>query len=93
MTEGLPKNTVEQINTLDKISSNVELKSNEEINRLITETEETLSALMGELKRRQEDKMHHEIENLDVYMQEADISFKNLRKFIAMALAELRSDK
>lgn len=93
MTKGMDKSTVEHINTLDEISSSVELKSNEEIDRLIKETEETLSSLMGELKRRQEDEMHHEIENLDMYMEEADVSFKNLRKFIAMALAEIRSEK
>ncbi|WP_019672411.1 hypothetical protein [Psychrobacter lutiphocae] len=93
MTDGLHKNTVKQLNTLDDIAGNVAIKSNEEINKLIKETEETLAALMAELKRRQTDQMHDEIEHLDEYLEEADVSFKNLRKFIAMALAEIRSEK
>lgn len=90
MTTEINKSIVEQIKVLDNISDNVSLKSNEDIDELIKETQDTLSALMNELKRRQQDGIHKDIENLDVYMEEADTSFANLRKFIAMALKELR---
>lgn len=93
MTDARDKSTTEQISTLDSIAENVAIKSSEEINQLIKETEETLSALMEELKRRQQDNMHKEIDHLEEYMEEADTSFKNLRKFIAMALAEIRGGK
>ncbi|WP_296403126.1 hypothetical protein [Psychrobacter sp.] len=93
MTSGMDKSTVDQIHILDDISENVSLKSNEDIDKLIKETEETLTSLMGELKRRQQDDMHKEIDHLEEYMEEADTSFKNLRKFIAMALAEIRGGK
>lgn len=90
MTTETDKSTVEQIKVLDNILENVSLKSNEDINALIKETQDTLSALMDELKRRQQDGLHKDIENLDVYMEEVDSSFANLRKFIEMALKELR---
>lgn len=90
MTTETDKSTVEQIKVLDNILENVSFKSNEDINALIKETQDTLSALMDELKRRQQDGLHKDIENLDVYMEEVDSSFANLRKFIEMALKELR---
>ncbi|WP_434353334.1 hypothetical protein VH441_09085 [Psychrobacter sp. HD31] len=90
MSEQLHKKTVSQINTLDEIADNVAIKSDDEINRLIEETEETLTALMDELKSRQANKMHNAIDNLDAHMTEADSSFKALRSFVNMALQELR---
>lgn len=84
------ENTNEQIDVLNEIESNVAMKSNEEIARLIKETEETLQALMGELKSRQNDGLHKDIDNLEAYLQDADTSFKSLKNFIAMALKEIR---
>lgn len=84
------QSTANQINALDEIADNVAIKSDEEIGRLIQETEETLTALMNELKKRQESEMHKAIDNLDEHMANADTSFKALRDFIAMALHELR---
>lgn len=93
MTNEMNPNTVEQISTLDEIADNVAIKSDAEIEHLITETEETLSALMNELKRRQEDKRHKDIDNLEEHLNNANTSFKALRDFIAMALKEIRHTK
>lgn len=82
--------TNKDISALDKIAENVSLKSDAEIDQLISETEQTLHALMGELKKRQADQQHKDIDNLEEYLDEADTSFKALRKFIAMALKEIR---
>lgn len=85
-----PENTTEQIDVLNKIESNVAMKSNDEIELLIKETEDTLQALMSELKRRQNDELHKDIDNLEEYLKNADTSFKSLKDFIAMALKEIR---
>lgn len=45
---------------------------------------------MQELKKRQEDGQHKNIDDLDVHLENADTSFKALRNFIAMALKEIR---
>lgn len=85
-----PENTTEQIDVLNKIESNVAMKSNDEIELLIKETEDTLQALMSELKRRQNDELHKDIDNLEEHLKNADTSFKSLKDFIAMALKEIR---
>lgn len=85
------ESTHTQIDALNEIESNVAMKSNEEIEQLIGETEDTLQALMSELKKRQENKMHKDIDNLDEYLEQADTSFKSLKDFIVMALKEIRS--
>lgn len=92
MSEELHKNTVSQISTLDEIADNVAIKSDVEIERLILETEETLAALMSELKRRQVDQQHKDIDNLEEHLSNADTSFKALREFISMALKEIRGN-
>lgn len=86
-----PESTNVQIDTLNEIESNVSVKSDAEIALLIEETEDTLAALMNELKRRQADAQHKDIDNLDDHLKNADTSFKALKEFIAMALKELRS--
>lgn len=85
--------TKSAIDALDKIADNAHLKTDEEIDRLIKETEETLTALMGELKRRQADTQHKDIDNLEDHLAQADVSFKALRNFIALALKEIRNEK
>lgn len=85
--------TNKAISALDKITENVGLKSDEEINRLISETEQTLHALIGELKKRHADMQHKDIDNLEEHLDEANTSFKALRKFIAMALKEIRGQE
>lgn len=85
-----PENTNKHVDALNEIESNVGMKSIEEIELLIKETEETLSALMNELTRRQHDAQHKDIEYLEKHLENADTSFKALKNFIAMALKELR---
>lgn len=85
--------TQKAIKALDKISGSAHLKTDDEINHLIQETEETLNTLMAELKRRQEDAQHKDIDNLEDHLAQADVSFKALRNFIALALKEIRDGK
>lgn len=89
MPNTLNESTVNQIHALDEIADKVAIKSDAEIERLITETEETLSALMDELKRRQMDKQHKDIDNLEAHLHNAHINFKALREFMMMALKEI----
>lgn len=78
------------INCLNDIENAVSNMSTDELETLATETQETLDALMNELKKRQAEKQHSEIDNLEEHLQNADISFKSLKDFIAMALKEIR---
>lgn len=82
--------TNEQVDTLNEIEHNVSLKTDAEIELLIKETEETLQSLMTELKKRQEDVQHKDIDDLENHLEHADISFKAIKNFIAMALKEIR---
>lgn len=82
--------TDQQINSLNAIEHSVSMKTNEEIEILIEETEETLQVLMDELKKRRDKRLHKDIDNLDEHLKNADISFKSLKDFIAMALKEMR---
>lgn len=86
-----PENTDKQIDTLNEIESNVSMKTNEEIELLIKETEETLQTLMNELKKRQNKGLHKDIDNLEEHMNNANTSFKSLKDFIAMVLKEIKS--
>lgn len=85
-----PENATNPIDVLNEIESNIAMKSNDEIEWLIKETEETLQALMNELKNRKNKGLHKDIDNLEEYLNNADTSFKSLKDFIAMALKEIK---
>lgn len=82
--------TQDAIDNLDEVENTMHLRSDAEIERLINETEDTLQALMQELKRRQHEGQRKNINELDEYLENADTSLQALRKFIAMALKEIR---
>ncbi len=74
---------------MNKMVKKIHLQSKEEVEALVAQTEMTLNALIAELKRRNEDEQHQDIENLEEHLREADTSFKNLRHFITMALEKI----
>lgn len=84
------QSTQDAIDALDEVADSAHLRSDADIERLINETEETMQALMAELKKRQESAQHKNIDCLDEHLENADTSFKALRNFIAMALKEIR---
>lgn len=86
----IPDNTDMQVDMLNDIEISVAGKTEEELELLVTETEETLQTLMNELKRRRHKALHKDVDNLDEYLEQADTSFKSLKNFIAMALKEIR---
>lgn len=79
-----------EIEKLNEIESNVSMRTDEEIEILIKQTEEKLQTLMGELKNRQRQGRHQDIDNLEEHLHNADTSFKSLKAFIAMALREIK---
>lgn len=84
------QSTQAAITALDQVADELHLRSDEEIEHLINETEEALQALMQELKKRQQSGQHKSIDYLEAHLENADTSFKALRNFIAMALKEIR---
>lgn len=90
VAEQPPQSTQAAITALDQVAGGLHLRSDEEIEQLINETEEALQALMQELKNRQQSGQHKNIDHLEAHLENADTSFKALRNFIAMALKEIR---
>lgn len=78
------------IKAMNKMVNSLHLQSDEDIETLVAKTETALKALMDELKRRQDDEQHRNIDYLDEHLENADTSFKSLRRFIAMAMNELK---
>ena len=68
--------------------SDLQLKvlTNERLNKLIEETQETLNELKEEVGRRQQVQQEHEIMHLDNHMKSAELSLTTIRNFISYLL-------
>ena len=62
--------------------SNLQVLTNERLNRLIEETQETLNQLKQEVDRREQVQQEHEILDLDNHMKSAELSLATIRNFI-----------
>ncbi|MCZ2721027.1 hypothetical protein O1D97_05025 [Marinomonas sp. 15G1-11] len=56
--------------------------TNERLNKLIDETQTTLTELKEEMKRREQLQKEHEIMDLDEHMKNTEISLATIRNFI-----------
>lgn len=68
--------------------SNLQVLTNERLNKLIDETQLTLNELKNEVKRREQEQKEHEIMDLDNHMKSAELSLTTIRNFIKYLLDE-----
>ena len=61
----------------------VTVMTNERLNKLIEETQETLNELKEEVSRRQQVEQEHEIMSLENHMKSAELSLTSIRNFIS----------
>jgi len=62
--------------------SDLQVLSNDRLNKLIRETQETLDELKLEVGRRQQAQQEHEIMDLDNHIKSAELSLTTIRNFI-----------
>ena len=62
--------------------SNLQVLTNERLNKLINETQETLYELKGEVERRENVEQEHEIMDLDNHFKSAELSLATIRNFL-----------
>ena len=66
----------------------IKVLTNERLNKLIEETQETLNELKEEVGRRQQVQQEHEIMHLDNHMKSAELSLTTIRNFISYLLED-----
>ena len=66
----------------------IKVLTNERLNKLIEETQETLNKLKEEVGRRQQVQQEHEIMHLDNHMKSAELSLTTIRNFISYLLED-----
>jgi len=66
----------------------IKVLTNERLNKLIEETQETLNELKEEVGRRQQVQQEHEIMHLDSHMKSAELSLTTIRNFISYLLED-----
>ena len=62
----------------------------QELQIRIEELEESLSKLKGKLRKEEEDDQHAAIDNLEIYLEEVDHKYVNLRDFWLIMVDEFR---
>jgi len=62
--------------------SSLQVLTNERLNKLINETQETLEQLKSEFERRQNLEQEQEIMGLDNHFKSAELSLATIRSFI-----------
>lgn len=67
--------------------------TNENLRKLISQTEATLSELRGELELRDARAQERELENLDQHMESAALNLKSIQAFLHYLLEEARSTR
>jgi len=63
--------------------SDLQVLTNERLNKLIEEAQETLDELKHEVGRRERMKQEHEISELDNHIESAELSLTAIRRFIS----------
>lgn len=72
--------------------TNIKVMTNERLNKLIAETQETLTELKEEVERREVAQQNREIDNLDAHLETAELSLEKIKSFIALLLRERKKD-
>lgn len=67
--------------------------SRESLDKLVDQTEITLSELKSELARRDEAAQEREVANLDEHMKNAELSLKTIRDFLSYLKEEFSRSK
>jgi chromosome segregation ATPase len=62
----------------------------EELEKKISELEESLSELKRQLHQQEEKEQHEAIDNLELYLEQIDNKYENLRNFWPIVVDELR---
>ncbi|KZM43740.1 hypothetical protein OA92_08685 [Marinomonas sp. SBI22] len=73
--------------------SNLQVLTTERLNKLIDETQQTLSELKEEVARRELLQQEHEIMDLDQHMKSAEFNLVGIKNFIAYLLDEAKKKK
>jgi len=66
----------------------IKVLTNERLNKLIEETQETLNELKEEVGRRQQVQQEQEIMHLENHMKSAELSLTTIRNFISYLLED-----
>ena len=61
----------------------VKIMTNERLNKLILETQETLDELKNEVSRREKVEQEHEVMDLDSHLKSAELSLATIRNFVS----------
>ncbi|MDR5859683.1 hypothetical protein FZZ93_10465 [Halomonas eurihalina] len=64
--------------------------SNEDLERMIGEAESCIQEIRAEMERRQQQTQHEAIDSLELYLEQADVGWSDVRKFFQQVLQELR---
>lgn len=73
--------------TKEKIAST---SGGEELEKLLDEAEQSVSALREEIERRRKQKQHIEIDHLEEHLQNAKGKWSELKRFFEYVLSDLR---
>ena len=73
--------------------NNVQTLTTDRLQKLISESEQTLADLKAELEKREQLKQSQEVANLEHHMQSAELSLKTIRDFLTFLSQDLRDRK
>jgi len=69
---------------------NLEISSKQELDNRIADLEESLQQLKMQLNHLEEDEQHEAIENLEMYLEQIDNKYDNLRSFWSVVVHEFQ---
>lgn len=72
---------------------NLQVLTNERLNKLIDATQATLYELKGEVKRRELEQQEHVVMDLDNHMKSAELSLNTIKNFVSYLLEESKKKK
>ena len=75
------------------MNNNFQTLTNERLQKLIVESEQTLQDLKQELEKREQVSQSREVANIEHHMQSAELSLKTIRDFLAFLSQDLRDRK
>lgn len=74
----------------EEIKEQLAATPSEELEKLIDETEQSVSALREEIERRRKKRQHLEIDHLEDHLQNAKGKWSELKRFFEFVLSDLR---
>lgn len=72
---------------------NLQVLTNERLNKLIDATQATLYELKDEVKRRELEQQEHVVMDLDNHMKSAELSLNTIKNFVSYLLEESKKKK